>query len=84
MKKTIRKLLISGSITTDPYRILSEQKRFCENLYKVKTTDSDDSVKTFLNDLNIPQLSEEQKLYQKLNHQEMMESQLSPIRIVGI
>ena len=61
-KKTIRKFLISGSITTDPYRILSEQKRFCENLYKAKTTDSDDSVKTFLNDLNIPQLSEQQKL----------------------
>ena len=38
LKKHIRKLLISGSITTDPYRILSEQKPFYQNLYK--TNDS--------------------------------------------
>ena len=59
MKKHIRKLLISGSITTDPYRILSEQKRFYEDLYKAKTTDSDHSVETFLNNLNIPRLRTE-------------------------
>ena len=62
MKKHIRKLLISGSITTDPYGIPSEQKRFYEDLYKAKTIDSDHSVKTSLNNLNIPQLSEKQKL----------------------
>ena len=41
VKKHIRKLLISGSITTDPNQILSEQKRFYQNLYK-----TDDSVET--------------------------------------
>ena len=40
-KKHIRKLLISGSLTTDPHQILSEQKRFYQNLYK-----TDDSVET--------------------------------------
>ena len=47
VKKHIRKLLISGSITTDPYQILSEE--------------TSDSTESFLNSLNIPQLSEEQK-----------------------
>ena len=63
MSKNIRKLLISGSLTTDPYQILSEQSAFYQNLYKtndsVETSDSTDSA--FLNSLNIPQLSEEQK-----------------------
>ena len=40
VKKHIRKLLISGAITTDPYRILSEQKDFYYNLYKSKATDT--------------------------------------------
>ena len=56
----IRKLLISGAITTDPYRILSEQKVFYYNLYKSIATDTD-SITSFLNNLNVPQLSEEQK-----------------------
>ena len=60
-KKHIRKLVISGAITTDPYQILSEQKNFYYNLYKTKAEDTD-SIKSFLNNLNIPQLSEEQKL----------------------
>ena len=60
VKKHIRKLLISGAITTDPYRILSEQKDFYYNLYKSKATDTD-SITSFLNNLNVPQLSEEQK-----------------------
>ena len=36
VKKHIRKLFISGTITTDPYCILSEQKQFYRNLYKTK------------------------------------------------
>ena len=60
VKKHIRNFSISGVITTDPYRILSEQKKFYQNLYQTKATDSD-CVKSFPNDLNIPQLSEEQK-----------------------
>ena len=46
VKKHIRKLSISGVITTDPYRILSEQKKFYQNLYQTKATDSD-CVKSF-------------------------------------
>ena len=62
VKKHIRKLLISGSITTDLYRILSEQKRFYQNLYKTKdSVEALDSMEAFLNSLNIPKLSEEQK-----------------------
>ncbi|KAL9983202.1 hypothetical protein ACROYT_G005340 [Oculina patagonica] len=60
VKKHIRKLLISGAITTDPYRILTEQKNFYHNLYKTSSTDTD-SIKSFLDNLNIPQLSEDQK-----------------------
>ena len=60
VKKHIRKLLISGAITTDPYRILSEQKVFYYNLYKSIATETD-SITSFLNNLNVPQLSEEQK-----------------------
>ena len=61
MKKHIRKLVIGGTITTDPYRILSKQKNFYYNLYKTKAVDKD-SIKSFLNNLSIPQLSEQQKL----------------------
>ena len=52
VKKHIRKLVISGAITTDPYQILSEQKNFYYNLYKTKAKDTD-SIKSFLNNLNI-------------------------------
>ena len=62
VKKHIRKSLISGSITTDPYRILSEQKRFYQNLYKTNdSAKASDSIAAFLNSLNIPKLSEEQR-----------------------
>ena len=62
VKKHIRKLLISGSITTDPYRTLAEQKRFYQNLYKTKdSVEATDSIEAFLNSLNIPKLSEEQR-----------------------
>ena len=63
VKKHIRKLLINGSITTDPFSILSEQKLFYNNLYKTRTDDNVDNenIKKFLNKLTIPQLSEEMK-----------------------
>ena len=62
VKKHNRKLLISGSITTDPYRILAEQKRFYLNLYKTKdSVEAMDSIEAFLNSLNSPKLSEEQR-----------------------
>ena len=62
-KTHIRKLHISGVIKTDPFCILKEQERFYKNLYKSSRTDPDITLKisSFLNDLNIPTLSEDQK-----------------------
>ena len=60
VKKHIRKLFISGTITTDPYCTLSEQKQFYRNLYKTKDVDPD-CVKSFFNNLNMPHLSDEQR-----------------------
>jgi len=62
MKKHIRKLHISRAIETDPFCILKEQERFYKNLYKSNTTDPDIALKisSFLNDLSIPTLSEDQ------------------------
>ena len=60
VKKHIRKLFISSTITMDPYCILSEQKQFYRNLYKTKDVDPD-CVKSFFNNLNIPHLSDEQR-----------------------
>ena len=62
VKKHIRKLHASGAITTDPFKILDEQKRFYHDLHKSKSTDMDCKTgETFLSNLNIPKLSEEQK-----------------------
>ena len=36
VKKHLRKLKINGSITTDPFKILSEKKRFYQKLYTSK------------------------------------------------
>ena len=54
---------MSSSITTDPYRILSEQKRLYQNLYKTNdSVEASDSIEAFLYVLkNIPKLSEEPK-----------------------
>ena len=55
-------MLISGSITTHQYRILSEQKRFYQSLYKTNdSVDASDFIEAFLNKLNIPKLSEKQR-----------------------
>ena len=54
--------MLSGSITANPYRILSEQKRFYQNLYKTNdSVEASDSIEAFLNSLNIPKLSEQQR-----------------------
>ena len=42
--------MLSGSITTDPSRILSEQKRFYQNPYKTNdSVEALDSIEAFLN-----------------------------------
>ena len=64
VKKHMRRLKISGSIKTDPFNILSEQKRFYQDLYtsKNKGSDSMQTAESFLSNLDIPGLTEEQKL----------------------
>ena len=64
VKKHMRRLKISGSIKTDPLNILSEQKRFYQDLYTSKNirTDSTQTAESFLSNLDIPRLTEEQKL----------------------
>ena len=59
----MRKLTINESVTTDSFTILSEQKRFYQNLYKSgrNETDNRHAAKSFLNNLIIPKLSEEEK-----------------------
>ena len=56
----MRKLNINDSMTTDPLIIISEQKRFYQELYTSGHGD-DDVVNNFLPVLDIPKLTEEQK-----------------------
>ena len=53
-----------GSIKTDPFNILSEQKLSYQDLYTSKNVkaDSMQTAKSFLSNLDIPRLTEEQKL----------------------
>ena len=60
VKKHMRKLNINDSMTTDPLIIISEQKRFYQELYTSGHGDHD-VVKNFLTVLDIPKLTEEQK-----------------------
>ena len=62
VKKHVRKLKINGSITTDPFKILSEEKRFYQELYTSKNLGNKQATEIFLNSLNIPRLTDEQKL----------------------
>ena len=64
VKKHMRRLKISGSTKTDFFNILSEQKRFYQDLYTSKNirTDSTQTAESFLSNLDIPRLTEEQKL----------------------
>ena len=63
VKKHMQKLNINESITADPFIILSEQKRFYQDLYSSGNNRNvnNNAVKFFLNDLNIPKLTEKQK-----------------------
>ena len=57
VNKHIRKLLVSGAITTNPYKILDEQKRFYHDLYKSRCTNMDlQQWKNVSSNLNIPKL----------------------------
>ena len=63
VKNHMRKLKISGTIKTDPFIILSEQKLFYQDLYTSKNikVESTQAAKSFLSNLDIPRLTEEQR-----------------------
>ena len=44
VKKHIRKLCVSGVITTDPFKILEEQKRFYHSLYELQFNDMNSKI----------------------------------------
>ena len=60
----MKNLNINGLFTTEPFKILSEQRQFCKELYSFRNNNNDNSPQTVtaLKDLNIPKLSEEQKI----------------------
>ena len=63
VKKHIRKLNINDTIETDPTCILMEQERFYRELHKSSYRDQNvaQNISSFLSELNVPKLSEEQK-----------------------
>ena len=62
----MQKLKISGSITTDPFKILSEEKSFYQELYTSKNLGNEQATEIFLNSLNIPRLTDEQSFLVKV------------------
>ena len=58
----MRKLNINGSITTDPFNILNEQRSFYQELYTSRNKNNE-AIESFLKDLLIPKLLEEQKMF---------------------
>ena len=59
--KKFWKLKISGSITPDSFKILCEEKHFYQELYTSKNLGNKQATETFLNSINIPSLTDEQK-----------------------
>ena len=58
----MRKLKINGSVTTDPFNILSEQRRFIYQQLFMSRNKNNEAIESFLKDILIPKLSEEQKM----------------------
>ena len=62
-RKHIRKLCLSGVITKNHQKILESASEYYKNLYSSKLkVDQSDSVDHFLGNLNIPRLSQEERL----------------------
>ena len=62
IKKHIRKLCISGTISTDPFQTMDAQKSFYSKLYQRQQTNQNSAeAKRFLDNPSIAKLSEEQR-----------------------
>ena len=56
-------MCINGLLTTDPLKILNEQKCFYQELYQSinRTSNNSEKISSFLDNLTIPKLSETDK-----------------------
>ena len=61
VKKHVRKLRLSGVITSDPFEILQAEKEFYESLYKSRVYAQQTKASFNYDDLPIPKLSEDCK-----------------------
>ena len=61
VKKHVRKLRLSGVITSDPFEILQAEKEFYESLYKSRVYAQQTKASFNYDDLPIPKLSEDYK-----------------------
>ena len=60
IRKHIRKLYLSGVLTTDPFKILDAQQHFYKHLYSSRKTNLNcQEAAGFLNESNIPKLTKE-------------------------
>ena len=60
IKKHVRKLYLSGSVSTDPFEILNAEKLFYSKLYSRQRVDlNSEQAKSFLENPNILKLSDE-------------------------
>ena len=59
VKKHVRKLHISGVISTDPFMIIDSQRKFYVNLYRSRNVNLDNAeFSTFFDSLNLPSISQ--------------------------
>ena len=61
IKKLVRKLRLSGVITSDPFEILHAEKEFYESLYKSRVYAQQMKASFNYDDLPIPKVSEDSK-----------------------
>ena len=63
VKKHVRKLHISGVISTDPFMILDSQRKFYLNLYRSRNVNQDNAESSiFFNSPNLPRISHESRI----------------------
>ena len=67
VKKFVRKLHISGVISTDPFMIMESQRAFYMNLYRSRNVNLDNAESsTFFDSPNLPSISHESRIILKV------------------
>ena len=63
VKKQVRKLHISGVISTDPFMIMGSQRKFYKNLYRSRNVNLDNAESSiFFDSPNLPCISHESSI----------------------